>query len=96
MATYLAIGHPISQIGTDELFVAVSDLALVRQLTGAQESAVLDTLATAPRVGVFGAARDLLGRAGVADYSRTAEPQTASDLGKRADSDVEAELLMRD
>jgi hypothetical protein len=69
MATYLAIGHPISQIGTAELFVAVSDLALDRQLTGPQEAAVLDTLAKAPQVGVLGAVRDRLGRAGVAIYT---------------------------
>ncbi|TPG17031.1 CU044_5270 family protein [Pedococcus bigeumensis] len=66
LAKYLQTGHPIRDLGTAELFVAVTDLARERQLTQPQKAAVLQVLAAAPDVQVLGSVRDRLNRRGVA------------------------------
>ena len=74
LADYLAIGHPIQQIGTAELFVAIADLARERELSPSQRAALLHALAKASDLRAMGTVVDRLGRPGFAvatdsDYS---------------------------
>lgn len=66
MKSYLSVGHPISERGTAELFVAVQDLARSWRLDGSQRAAVLQVLAAAPDIELLGTTRDRQGRAGTA------------------------------
>ena len=66
MRTYLQAGHPIAELGTAELFVAVQDLARSWKLDGRQRAAVLEVLAAEPDVQLLGTTRDRQGREGTA------------------------------
>lgn len=66
METYLEAGHPVEELGTAELFVAVQDLSRTWTLGAAQRSAVLEVLTAAPDVQLLGTTRDREGRAGTA------------------------------
>lgn len=63
---YLRVGHPIDDIGTAELFVAIADLRREWALSPAQRAAVVRQVAAAPDVIVLGATKDRLGRTGTA------------------------------
>lgn len=66
LMAFFKTGHPIDEYGTGELFVAVTDLAKEQRLTGSQQSAILQLLATRPDVITLGTVRDRAGRTGIA------------------------------
>lgn len=66
MRVYLETGHPVAELGTAELFVAVQDLARSWTLDGRQRAAVLEVLAAAPDIQLLGTTRDRNGRTGTA------------------------------
>ncbi len=66
MRPYLEVAHPVAELGTAELFVAITDLANEWRLAPAQRAAVLEVLAAAPDVEVLGTTADRSGRPAVA------------------------------
>ena len=63
---YLAVGHPIEEYGSGELFTAISDLALEWHADPAAWSALLRVVAGARDVRLLGDVTDRAGRPGVA------------------------------
>lgn len=66
LRAFLAQGHPFDEYGPGELFVAITDLAQTRSLTGRQTAAVLRLLAATTGVRVLGKVTDRAGQPGVA------------------------------
>jgi len=66
LKAFLARAHLIDQYGPGELFVAITDLAQTRSLSGQQTAAVLRLLAATAGVRVLGKVTDRAGQPGIA------------------------------
>lgn len=66
LRAFLAQGHPVDAYGPGELFVAVTDLAQERRLTGQDTATTLRALAAEPGITALGRVQDRSGRPGIA------------------------------
>ena len=66
LLTFFEAGHPIGEYGSGELFVAIEDLVREQRLTGSQEAAILQLLASRKDIVTLGSVKDRAGRPGVA------------------------------